>query len=97
MAKTQQLTRAIRCEFLREVDSKSSDDQPQEWDSDEEDEHDEEELDQRMIGTFTRAWAAWNIAEEALEDDPETFGPMSFGFIALGAMLEVIKKQRMDY
>ncbi|KAJ7456436.1 RdRP-domain-containing protein [Mycena latifolia] len=41
---------------------------------------------------FERAWAAWLVAEEALDDDPSAFGPSSFGLLALGTMLEVVKE-----
>lgn len=94
--KTQQLTKAIRRELAREVDS-AFDEQGQEWDSDEEDEDDDDELRrQRDSRVFARAWAAWNAAEEALNDDPEAFGPLSFGLVALGVMLEIIKKLRTE-
>lgn len=90
---TQQLTRAIRREFAREIDQETVDDE--EWDSADEDE--EEEMDRRRkMEILKRAWAAWNVAEEALDDDRFAFGPMSFGLIALGTILEVVKKLRFD-
>ena len=60
------------------------------------DDYDEEDwnADTRESEIFTRAWAAWNVAEEALKDDPRIFGPQSFGLIALGLMLEVVKECR---
>lgn len=71
----------------------SSDHQPEDWDSD--DEGDDEEINRRIkVEMFKKAWAAWNIAEETLDQDPEAFGAMSFGIVALGVMLDIIKKQR---
>jgi RNA-dependent RNA polymerase len=90
---TQQLTKAIRSEFLRGTDSKSTDNEG--WDSD--DDSDDEDSDRQVkVETLKRAWAAWNAAEDTLNDDPEAFGPLSFGIIALGTILEIIKKLRMD-
>jgi len=91
---TQQLTKAVRSEFVREADPESAD--YDEWDSD--DSEYDEDLDRRVqIETLKRAWAAWNVAEEALKEDPEVFGPSSFGIIAMGTMLEIIKKVRTKY
>ncbi|EGO19462.1 hypothetical protein SERLADRAFT_478899 [Serpula lacrymans var. lacrymans S7.9] len=42
--------------------------------------------------SFRRAWAAWQVAEEALNEDPGIFGPQSFGLIALTRMLDIIKE-----
>jgi hypothetical protein len=66
---------------------------------DEEEEDDEFEEDfagdeERRWDKFERAWAAWIVAEEALDDDPGSYGPSSFGLIALGTMLEVVKEAR---
>ena len=62
------------------------------WDSDE---SDDEESDREIKAeTLKRAWAAWEAAEAALLDDPESFGPSSFGIIALGTVLELVKKLR---
>ena len=64
---------------------------------DEDGEIDEDELvlDQRAE-VFSRAWAAWNVAEEALADDAFSFGPQSFGLIALGLLLNVVKDATKD-
>jgi len=60
------------------------------WDSDD---SGNEELDREVqVETLKRAWAAWQAAEAALVDDPESFGPSSFGIIALGTVLELTKK-----
>jgi hypothetical protein len=87
---TQQLTKAIRSEFVRGTDTESADDAG--WDSDDSD--DEESDRQAKIATLGRAWAAWNVAEDAINEDPESFGPLSFGIIALGTILKLIKKLR---
>lgn len=55
--------------------AESSEHQPEEWDSDDEDELDDEEMDRRVKAEMLkRAWAAWNVAEETLHEDPEAFG-----------------------
>ncbi|KAJ8589871.1 hypothetical protein M405DRAFT_933200 [Rhizopogon salebrosus TDB-379] len=46
---------------------------------------------QSMAETFKRSWAAWSVAEDALKEDPSMFGAQSFGLIALGRMLEILK------
>lgn len=80
---------------MRDAVTESSDHQPEDWDSDDDEDVDDEEMNRRMkVETFKRAWAAWNIAEETLYQDPEAFGAMSFGIVALGIMLDIIKKQR---
>jgi len=53
-------------------------------------EFDDMEL-REMAETFKRCWAAWCVAESALEEDPGMFGAQSFGLIALGRMLEIVK------
>jgi RNA-dependent RNA polymerase len=59
---------------------------------DEEGEIDEDELAfEKRAEVFSRAWAAWKVAEDTLADDPFVFGPQSFGLIALGLLLDVIK------
>lgn len=89
---TQQLAQIIRKEFARVTDSDSSSSDSEGWDSDE---SDDEESDRQMkVETLKRAWAAWRAAEAALTDDPESFGPLSFGILALGTILELAKKLR---
>lgn len=65
---------------------------------DEEDWYDEEDdyyRETRQIAeTFRRAWAGWCAAESALRKEPASYGPQSFGLIALGRMLELIKAAR---
>ena len=64
---------------------------------DEEGEIDEDELGfETRAEVFTRAWAAWRVAEDTLTDDPCAFGPQSFGLIALGLLLDVIKDATTD-
>jgi hypothetical protein len=59
---------------------------------DEEGEIDEDELIfEKRDEVFSRAWAAWMVAEDTLRDDPSAFGPQSFGLIALGLLLEMIE------
>ena len=74
--------------------------QPEDSDSNDsseiyEDEDGELDVDELVFETraevFTRAWAAWRVAEDTLTDDPSAFGPQSFGLIALGLLLDVIK------
>jgi len=45
----------------------------------------------RMPETFKRSWAAWCVAEDALVGYPSMFGAQSFGLIALGKLLEIVK------
>jgi RNA-dependent RNA polymerase len=86
-SQTQQLTKSVRAEFARGFNPESADNEG--WDSDD---SDDEELDNRVqIETLKRAWVAWNVAEDALQDDPEVFGPSSFGLVALGVILKIIK------
>ncbi|KAK0497236.1 RdRP-domain-containing protein, partial [Armillaria luteobubalina] len=96
---TQELTRAIRQEFLPPPE----DDEEEEFDDDYDDEfwdltsNDELERDiQRLCIKFNRARAGWVAAQEALydarEDGTTSFGPQSFGVIALGVMLDVLKE-----
>ena len=59
---------------------------------DEEDEvYEEELLYEKRAEIFSRAWAAWRVAEEILVDEPFAFGPQSFGLLAMGLLLNVIK------
>ena len=64
---------------------------------DEESEIDDDELVvETRAEVFTRAWAAWKVAEDILFDTPTAFGPQSFGLIALGLLLDVIKDATTD-
>jgi hypothetical protein len=40
---------------------------------------------------MARSWTAWLIAEAELEENPDSFGPQSFGLIALGSLLKIMK------
>jgi RNA-dependent RNA polymerase len=77
---------------VRDADSKTTNSG---WDSDDSDNKEEDE--KVKVKTIKRAWAAWNVAEDALAEDPESFGPSSFGIIAMGTILELIKKLRTAY
>lgn len=59
------------------------------------DEEDDEDEDPLIPGHFRRAWAAWCVAEEVLNQYPAAYGPQSFGFIALGRMLKLIKAEKL--
>jgi RNA-dependent RNA polymerase len=64
---------------------------------DEEGEMDEDELAfETRAEVFSRAWSAWRVAEDALIYDQFAFGPQSFGLIALGLLLDVIKDATTD-
>ena len=64
---------------------------------DEEGEIDEDELFfETRAEVFSRAWTAWTVAEDTLTDNPYAFGPQSFGLIALGLLLDVIKDATTD-
>ncbi|KII86358.1 hypothetical protein PLICRDRAFT_114791 [Plicaturopsis crispa FD-325 SS-3] len=86
---THELAKAIRKELRRTVSMALEDDQPDDDDDDEEDEEDDKAAQESEA--FMRAWAAWTVAEEALVETPDAFGPPSFGLIALGALLETVK------
>ena len=64
---------------------------------DEDGEMDEDELVfETRAEVFSRAWAAWRVAEDTLIYDQFAFGPQSFGLIALGLLLDVIKDATTD-
>lgn len=66
-----------------------------EWD-DEEDDNDDYYREARQVAeTFRRAWAGWCAAEKALKSEPGSYGPQSFGLIALGRMMDLIKAAAM--
>ncbi|GLB43035.1 putative rdRP-domain-containing protein [Lyophyllum shimeji] len=93
---TQQLTKAIRRE-LRRVEAPAEDATAEEGmgfeDEEDDDDDDEYRLSNRDIQTFVRSAAAWHVANEQLiEAEEAIFGAASFGLIALGVMLDVIKK-----
>jgi RNA-dependent RNA polymerase len=55
------------------------------------DDDDSELVFETRAEVFSRAWAAWRVAEDTLTGDPSAFGPQSFGLIALGLLLDVMK------
>ncbi|KAG2160156.1 RdRP-domain-containing protein [Suillus bovinus] len=95
---TRELVRAVRAELLVKDLAASETEM-----YDEEDDYDDwtfrEEFDdteQRSMGeTFKRSWAAWRVAEDTLQEEPRMFGAQSFGLIALGKMLEIVKASYM--
>ncbi|KAJ7748472.1 RdRP-domain-containing protein [Mycena maculata] len=95
---TGELAKAIRHEFRAPADREKNveaDEEDEDQDDYEEDNWDDmAEDEERRAAKFERAWAAWLVAEEALDDDPSAYGPSSFGLLALGTMLEVIKEAR---
>ncbi|KAG1874208.1 RdRP-domain-containing protein [Suillus tomentosus] len=96
---TRELVRAVRAELLVKDLAVSE----AEMYSDEEDDYDDwtfrEEFDdteqRSMAETFKRSWAAWCVAEDTLKEEPRMFGAQSFGLIALGRMLEIVKESLM--
>ncbi len=61
---------------------------------DDEDEDDDDRLSNRDIEAYVRAGAAWQAADDELAENPQAFGASSFGLIALGVMLGIVKKAR---
>jgi len=96
-SQTHELCTSIRHELRRvSLQDSDSNDNFQIYE-DEEGEIDEDELVfEARAEVFTRAWAAWVVAEDALTDDPSDFGSQSFGLIALGLLLDVIKDATTD-
>ncbi|KAL0945576.1 hypothetical protein HGRIS_014736 [Hohenbuehelia grisea] len=106
---TAQLTNAIRREIRRlpvpEEDASTVHEDDADDGETQDDYYSDEEFDfddydgffsgqERRRGVFKRAWIAWAVSQSALADDPVCFGPLSFGVVALGMMLETIKEQR---
>ena len=46
----------------------------------------------QVAETMARSWAAWLVAEAELQGNPDAFGPQSFGLIALGSLLKIVKE-----
>lgn len=93
---THELVRAVRAEMRASRHDDDDDDQQtftEDWDW-EEDEDDYYRETRQIADTFKRAWAGWCAAETALRESPGAYGPQSFGLIALGRMLELIKAAR---
>ncbi|KAF7306444.1 RdRP-domain-containing protein [Mycena indigotica] len=91
---TEELTKLIRYEFqsleYRPQAREAEDSDDDEWEDSEEIAGNEE----RRADRFMRAWAAWLVVEETLDEDKTAFGPSSFGLLALGTMLDVIKEAK---
>ncbi|KIJ68828.1 hypothetical protein HYDPIDRAFT_107077 [Hydnomerulius pinastri MD-312] len=89
---TQELVRAVRAEIRASDANVREEDEDEFSDDGEWEDEDDFYRESRLIAeTFNRAWAAWCVAEEALQEYPASYGPQSFGLIALGQMLELIK------
>ncbi|GBE85127.1 hypothetical protein SCP_0703130 [Sparassis crispa] len=90
---TSRLVRAVRAEFQESGSAAANEDNYKE---DYEDRAFREAVDDdetpMMLETFKRAWAAWYVAEISLIEYSGAFGPQSFGLIALGRMLEIVKR-----
>ncbi|KAF7319877.1 RdRP-domain-containing protein [Mycena kentingensis (nom. inval.)] len=96
---TFELVKAVRFEFQspqyrprEEADDGHDEDDEEEEDEEWEDPDEFAGSDERRADRLGRAWAAWLVAEEVLEDDVTSFGASSFGLIALGTVLDVIKE-----
>ncbi|KAJ7151581.1 RNA dependent RNA polymerase-domain-containing protein [Mycena filopes] len=98
---TGELAKAIRHEFKPYSHRDAQTGGEEEEDEEEEDEWDDEEDlagdEERRREKFERAWAAWLVAEEALDDDGGSFGPSSFGLLALGTILDIVKVMFIDH
>ncbi|KAG0699740.1 RdRP-domain-containing protein [Suillus ampliporus] len=96
---TRELVRGVRAELLAKDLAMPDTETYYEEDDDYDDWTFREEFDdteQRSMGeTFKRSWAAWCVAEDALEEESRMFGAQSFGLIALGRMLEIVKASYM--
>jgi len=91
---TGELAKAIRHEFRSPMDHEDVEVDEEEEDDTFDDEYDLAGDEEERRTKFERAWAAWLVAEEALADDPSAYGPSSFGLLALGTMLEVVKEAK---
>lgn len=92
---TRELVRRVRTEFQGE-DPQTPETEAYEEDEDYEDFTFHEESEQRvMVETFKRSLTAWCVAEDVLKEDSSKFGAQSFGLIALGRMLEIVKASRL--
>jgi RNA-dependent RNA polymerase len=71
---------------------------PDALDADEDDDVDHDDVggpyerSLRDAETMARSWAAWLVAVAELRNEPDAFGPQSFGLIALGSLLSVVKE-----
>ncbi|KAG1757987.1 RdRP-domain-containing protein [Suillus lakei] len=96
---THELVRAVRAELLVKDLAMTETEMYYEEEDDYDDWTFREEFDdteQRSMGeTFKRSWAAWCVAEDTLQEQPRMFGAQSFGLIALGKMLEIVKASYM--
>ncbi|KAI6045196.1 RdRP-domain-containing protein [Pisolithus marmoratus] len=89
---THELVRAVQAELrARKMLELDDEEDLDDYEYEEEDEDDFYQEIRVISDHFRRAWAAWYVAEEALREYPASYGPQSFGLIALGRMLELIK------
>ncbi|KAK7064732.1 RdRP-domain-containing protein [Favolaschia claudopus] len=91
---TGELVKAIRYEFQSPDYRPAADQEDEDDDESDDDEEDMAGDEERRRDKFGRAWAAWFVAEEALDEDASAFGPSSFGLLALGTILEVVKEAK---
>ncbi|KAJ7037508.1 RdRP-domain-containing protein [Mycena alexandri] len=95
---TGELAKAIRHEFkpnnYRDTQAGAGDEEDEDDDDEWDDGDDIAGDEERRREKFERAWAAWLVAEEALDDDGSSYGPSSFGLLALGTILEVVKEAK---
>jgi hypothetical protein len=75
-----------------EIGGVEDDEDDDDYDDDDDDD-DEDMLSEEDLERYIRAAAAWTVAVEALQDEPR-FGPCSFGLIALGEILGIVKKAK---
>jgi len=93
---THELVRAVRSEMRASSttghdEEEDDQDYTDDWGDWEDDEGDYYRETRQIADTFKRAWAGWCAAETTLRNEPASYGPQSFGLIALGRMLELIK------
>jgi RNA-dependent RNA polymerase len=62
-----------------------------EYEDGEDEIYEDEFIFEKRAEVFSRAWAAWKVAEDTLAYDPYAFGPQSFGLVAMGLLLNVVK------
>ncbi|KAG2157651.1 RdRP-domain-containing protein [Suillus bovinus] len=96
---TQELVRRVREELQGDnpetLNTETSHEEDQRIPETETDEDEDEAPGTLDTETFKRCWAAWCAAEDSLKEDPSMFGAQSYGLIALGMILEIVKASRL--
>ena len=95
-SQTHELVKVIRDDLKRTKDQDLDEAQSDEEEYDSDDSEADRDL-ARWETIFERAWAAWLIADEAVNAPNPPFGAHSFGLIALGVLLEVVKTAKHYY